>query len=116
MRVRLHLWRDGELIETSEVCAARGPSAEWKNFLGLLTQGSRPGLQICRRYAARALPKSRFELKPLRPRRTLWFEFSDATKKTEILRLGFPALKKAGGSPPSLRMTASKKKEIRVQA
>ena len=27
-------------------------------------------------------------------------------QQTEILRLGFPALEKAGGSPPSLRMTA----------
>src|SRR5437588_6934916 len=27
--------------------------------------------------------------------------------KTEILRLGFPILEKADGSPPSLRMTAS---------
>ncbi len=33
----------------------------------------------------------------------------------EILRLGFPALEKAGGIPPSLRMTAVKGVGILVQ-
>src|SRR5947209_13390209 len=43
-------------------------------------------------------------------RMELFYAFQQHLKdKTKILRLGFPALVKAGGSPPSLRMTAQEK-------
>src|SRR5207248_4888079 len=44
-------------------------------------------------------------------------DFSDCCMtKTKILRLGFPALERAGGSPPLLRMTAlTNEGEVRGQ-